>query len=176
VPDLRSIEAGLTTPRLSLAPLTVADADEMAGVLAGPELYTFIGGEPPDAGGLRERYAVLVRGHSADGLEDWFNWVVRLRHGGAAGAAVGYVQATVTEAGSRAEIAWVVGTPWQRQGYAAEAASALVTWLTGHGVGTVLAHVHPEHAASEAVARRCGLAPTGERDEDGEQRWELPVR
>ncbi|RII89234.1 GNAT family N-acetyltransferase, partial [Clavibacter michiganensis] len=40
------------------------------------------------------------------------------------------------------------------------------------GVGVVRAHIHPDHAASEAVARRLGLAPTDERV-DGEVRWEL---
>ncbi|MFN0284001.1 MAG: GNAT family N-acetyltransferase [Kineosporiaceae bacterium] len=174
--DPGSSDRLITTPRLGLGPLTVADAGEMTGVLAGPELYTFIGGEPPDATALRQRYTVLVRGHSADGTEDWFNWVVRLRRAdGTPGVAVGYVQATVTDAGTRAEVAWVVGTAWQRRGYASEAAAALVGWLTRQGVDTVVAHVHPEHAASEAVARRCGLVPTGETDEDGEQRWELTV-
>lgn len=173
VPDLRSLDQRLATPRLVLAPLTVADADEMVGVLAGRELYAFIGGEPPDVDGLRTRYAMLARGHSADGHEDWLNWVVRLRtDDGEPGPAVGYVQATVTP-DARAEVAWVVGTRWQRLGYASEAAGAVVTWLTAHGVGTVVAHVHPEHAASEAVAQRCGFEPTGETDDDGEQRWEL---
>ncbi|RIJ55314.1 GNAT family N-acetyltransferase, partial [Clavibacter phaseoli] len=55
---------------------------------------------------------------------------------------------------------------------AAECAAAMVAWLREDGVGVVRAAIHPDHAASEAVARRLGLAPTDERV-DGEVRWEL---
>lgn len=85
------------------------------------------------------------------------------------GALAGYVQATVR--GSRAEIAWVIGTPWQGRGYAGEAAKGLAAHLaSAGGVRELLAHIHPDHAASEAVARAAGLRPT-EAWEDGERRW-----
>ncbi len=90
-----------------------------------------------------------------------------------AGRAAGFVQATVTgEAPARAaEVAWLVGTAAQGSGAAAECAAAMVAWLREDGVGIVRANIHPDHAASEAVARRLGLAPTDERV-DGEVRWE----
>jgi RimJ/RimL family protein N-acetyltransferase len=72
--------------------------------------------------------------------------------------------------GARAEIAWVVGLSWQRQGFAAEAARALAGWLDARGVTAIQAHIHPDHAASAAVARRAGLVPTG-RSDGGEQLW-----
>uniref|UniRef100_UPI00374E0D59 GNAT family N-acetyltransferase n=1 Tax=Clavibacter michiganensis TaxID=28447 RepID=UPI00374E0D59 len=59
----------------------------------------------------------------------------------------------------------------QGSGAAAECAAAMVAWLREDGVGIVRANIHPDHAASEAVARRLGLAPTDERV-DGEVRWE----
>jgi len=46
-----------------------------------------------------------------------------------------------------------------------------VTWLRHQGVQTLIAHVHPQHEASKAVARAVGLAPT-ETLVDGEVRWE----
>jgi len=162
-PDDRRI----TATRTLLTPITVADAEEMTGVLGGAALYTFTGGEPPDADGLRSRYGRLVRGRSDDGLQDWFNWVIRRIDDG---RAVGTVQATVMERGARAEVAWIVGLPWQGQGYASEAARALVDWLAAGGIPVITAHIHPEHAASEGVARQAGLVPTGEM-RDGEQRW-----
>ena len=64
----------------------------------------------------------------------------------------------------------MVGVRWQGQGYAAEAARALVAWLDGRGVATVEAHIHPRHEASAAVARQAGLLPT-ERFDDGERLW-----
>ena len=157
----------ISSARLRLVPLTVADADEMAAVLSGPALYAFTGGAPPGPDELRARYARQAAGRSPDGREEWRNWVLRLQPGG---QAVGYVQATITGGGRRAEIAWVVGLAWQGQGYATEAARALVGWLDARGVPVIQAHIHPGHAASAAVARRAGLAPAGIM-EDGEQLW-----
>lgn len=74
-----------------------------------------------------------------------------------------------------AEVAWLVGTAAQGSGAAAECAAAMVAWLREGGVAIVRAHIHPDHAASAAVARRLGLAPTDERV-DGEIRWESPAR
>jgi RimJ/RimL family protein N-acetyltransferase len=164
----RDLDQQLPAGRATLTPLVPADADEMAGVLADPELYRFTGGEPPDVDALRARYARLAVGQSADGTEDWFNWIVRDPDG----AAVGTVQATVTAGGDHAEIAWVIGVPWQGRGYATAAAQALVAWLRAGGVRRVVARVHPDHAASVAVARRAGLEPT-DRTVDGEQEWGL---
>lgn len=157
-----------TTARLVLNSVTEADAGEMADVLADPELYTFIGGEPPTPESLRARYARLAVGRSPDGLQEWVNWIARRAQDG---AAVGTVQATVVDGGRRADVAWVVGTAWQGRGYAVEAASALVAWLRERGVAEIRANIHPRHAASAKVAERIGLAPTGETDGEGEQIW-----
>jgi RimJ/RimL family protein N-acetyltransferase len=162
--------APIETERLRLEPLRVEDAPEMAGVLADPSLYAFTGGTPPTLDDLRRRYAAQVVGRSADGREVWLNWVVRRLSDG---DAVGYVQATVEE--GSADIAWVIGASWQGRRFATEAAAAMLAWLVspepgGAGVGAVTAHVHPEHAASAAVARHLGLQPT-DVVEDGEVVW-----
>ncbi|MFG2643711.1 GNAT family N-acetyltransferase [Streptomyces sp. NPDC048370] len=181
------IEADIIrTPRLTLHPLAVEHAEEMAGVLAEPSLYVFIGGEPPTVAALRARYERQTAGSSEPGVS-WCNWVVRERE---EGRLVGTVQATLqatvhatlqagvhaTLQGDRsAEVAWVVGTPWQGRGFAREAVRELVDWLTTHArVDTVLAHVHPDHAASAAVAGSVGLTPT-DVWQDGEVRWRLDV-
>ena len=57
------------------------------------------------------------------------------------------------------------------RGYATEAARGVVAWLIAGGVGSIVAHVHPDHTASAAVAERAGLAPT-DRFVDGERAWE----
>ena len=152
------------TDRLVLWPLLVAHAEEMAAALADPRLHTFIGGAPADPVSLRARYERLVAG-SPDPAETWCNWVIELR---AESCLVGTVQATV--AGAVAEVAWVVGTPWQGRGIATEATRALVAWLGQHAVRTVIAHIHPDHRASAAVASAAGLRPT-DVWHDGEVRW-----
>ncbi|CCK29853.1 hypothetical protein BN159_5474 [Streptomyces davaonensis JCM 4913] len=165
----------LRTPRLDLVPLRVEHAEEMAAVLADPALHTFIGGSPATPDALRARYERLVAG-SPDPDVAWHNWVLRLR---AENCLVGTVQATVTA--RSAEIAWVVGTAWQGRGLATEAARALVDRFreqTAAGLSdqtalkSVIAHIHPDHTASAAVARAAGLTPTDEY-QDGEIRWLL---
>ena len=136
-------------------------------MLAAPELYAFIGGQPPTLETLRAQYERQALGHSADGTETWLNWILRTQ---TEDRAVGFVQATLTNGDHDAEISWVVGRPWQRRGYATEAAAALVAWLDSQGVTTVIANVHPDHAASQAVARHIGLLPT-ETMVDGERTW-----
>lgn len=159
----------IETPRLTLEPLRVEHADEMAGVLADPRLYDYIGGTPPSPAQLRTRYALQIAGHSPDGRQGWLNWIVRERD---AGAAVGIVQATIGVVDGRraAELAWVIGIAHQGRGYATEAAGAMLTWLRSRGAQTVTARVHPEHRASIAVAGHIGLSAT-DVIEDGETRW-----
>lgn len=156
------------TERLELLPLRVEHAEEMAVVLDDPALHAFTGGAPQTPQGLRSRYRRLVAG-SCDPAVGWLNWVIRLRE---ARCLAGTVQATVRfdSPDTVAEVAWVVGTPWQGRGIAGEAARALVDRLRRQGVRTVVAHIHPDHAASAAVATAAGLESTGEWH-DGEVRW-----
>jgi RimJ/RimL family protein N-acetyltransferase len=157
---------------VTLEPLRIEHATEMAGVLASAELYRFTGGRPPTVAELRERYARLVGGRSPDGRAVWRNWVVRRR---ADGVAVGWIQATVTGAGGQrtAELAWTIAPDEQRRGYARQAASAAIAELRSKGVGRFVAHVDPGHAASMAVARALGMTPT-ERIDAGEVLWTTP--
>ena len=153
------------TARLTLLPLHVEHAEEMAGVLDDPALHTFIGGAPDTVDELRNRYRRMLAGSPDPGV-DWLNWVVQLR---ADTSLVGTVQATVSD--GVAELAWVVGVPWQGRGIATEAARGLVAWLGERGVRELRAHIHPEHRASAAVAAACGLGPTGRWRDDGEADW-----
>ena len=161
----------ITTERLDLLPLRVEHAAEMAAVLGDPALHTFIGGTPESPEGLLARYERWVAGPS-DPSVSWLNWVVSLR---AEVRLTGTVQATITPdpLGSVAEVAWVIGSSWQGRGIATEAAQGLVAWLEGKA-DVIIAHVHPDHAASAAVAAACGLAAT-EHVEDGEIRWSRTV-
>ncbi|WP_406837398.1 GNAT family N-acetyltransferase [Streptomyces sp. AHU1] len=166
----RPTEPSVRTARLDLVPLRAEHAEEMAGVLSDPALHAFTGGTPDTPRALRARYERLVAG-SPDPAVLWLNWVLRER---ALGCLVGTVQATVS--GGTAEVAWVVGTPWQGRGYATEAARALVQHVVRvFPVRTVVAHVHPGHHASAAVAAAAGLTATGEL-QAGEVRWELTPR
>lgn len=161
----------IRTGRLDLVPLEAGHADEMADALSDPRLHEFIGGQPLAKDALRTRYERLTAG-SPDPDITWHNWVVRAR---GYGALVGTLQATVTTpptgASRTAEIAWVIGTPWQGRGFATEAAQALLGWLAHESVGIVTAYIHPDNRASAATAAAAGLTPT-RHTRDGETRWE----
>jgi RimJ/RimL family protein N-acetyltransferase len=162
----------LASPRLDLEPLRVEHAAEMVAVLGEPSLYSFTGGEPPSLEMLDRRYRAQVDG-SGDPNELWLNWIIRHR---STGAAVGFVQATVElDRGPLGDIAWVIGIEHQGQGFAIEAARAMAEWLLTTGVATLTAHIHPDHAASQAVARAAGLVETTEVDDDGEVVWASPA-
>ncbi len=162
----------IETARLTLEPLRLEHAGEMADVLADPRLYEYVGGTPPSAAGLEKRYALQVAGRSPDGRHGWLNWIVRER---ATGAAIGAVQATLTVIGghTEAELAWVIASAYQRRGYAREAAAAMVGWLRVRVAETFVAHIHPDHAASMAVAIHLRLTAT-DVVEGGETRWVSP--
>jgi len=161
--------APIDTTRLALEPLRVSHADEMVSLLGDGGLYAFTGGEPFSLDALRARYARQAAGRSPDGSRGWLNWIVRARWNR---TALGTVQATLSIEDRRlqAELAWVIGISSQRQGYATEAAQAVLDWLGRHGVAVFVAHIHSGHAASAGVARHLSLTPTGV-VVDGEIRW-----
>ena len=160
----------ITTDRLVLHRLRVTDADEMVAVLADPVLHEFTGGRPATLEELNERYVSWVEG-SGSATELWLNWIVRRRDDE---AAIGTVQATVVGPHEQPEasVAWTIGTPWQRHGYASEATCGLVEWLSNQGIDSVVAHIHPDHVASAAVAARAGMHATDD-VVDGEIVWRL---
>ncbi|HKO83495.1 MAG TPA: GNAT family N-acetyltransferase [Actinomycetota bacterium] len=124
---------------------------------ADTRLHQFIGGHPATLEELRARYTTLTAGSPR--LEQvWRNWIVRRR---ADSRPVGTVQATLIRhhEGWTAQVAWIIGLPWQHQGYAAEAAWALVGWLDSRHVRDLVAHIHPDHLASAKVAMRAGFQP-----------------
>jgi RimJ/RimL family protein N-acetyltransferase len=158
----------ITTERLTLTPLSPEDADEMVAVLGDRQLHEFIGGRPATLDELRERFERLVAGSTSPN-EVWLNWIVRRTSDS---QPVGTVQATMTnnQETRTALVAWVIGSAWQKQGFASEAARALVDWLHHIGGDEVIAHIHPDHRASAIVAARAGLLPTAD-EVEGEQVW-----
>jgi RimJ/RimL family protein N-acetyltransferase len=163
------LDEGWRTERLDLEPLTAEHAAELALALDDLELHRFTGGVPLSVEDLTERYGYLTARQSPDGRYLWGNWALRLRE---TGTAVGTVQATLPAGGpgrAPAEIAWIVARPAQGHGYAKEAARSLTERLVGGG-WSVAAFIHPDHAASQAVARAAGMQVT-DLVRDGEQCW-----
>jgi RimJ/RimL family protein N-acetyltransferase len=152
--------------RLTLTPVAGHHAEDLYPILAEPALYHFTGGQPPEnMESVQNWFSALETRKSPDGTQEWLTWIVHLK---TLDTPVGYVQATVT--GAEAEIAWLIGTTWQGQGYAKEAVAMLVSSLKELEVKRLTAHIHPDHRASQSVATSVGLVRTGDYHE-GEEIW-----
>ena len=166
VPD--DEEWTLETVRLLLAPMTVNDSPELHELLGRPD--TEVPGEdspPPNLEDIRMRIRRWERRRSPDGAEVWLNWTLRLKHDQ---TVVGRMQATVTE--RWADMAWVIGRRFRRQGYATEAARCIAAWLLEFfNLGEIRATIHPNNTASQRVATNVDMRRTGERTSDGDEVW-----
>lgn len=139
---------------VTLEPQIAAHATELYAVLDDPELYRFTDDKrPASEPALADRLRRLESRISADGTEQWLNWVVR----NSGGQLVGYVQATIRP-GGEAEIAYVFGRRHWRNGYATAACALLLGELANaYEVTRVIATLDPRNEASLALLRRLGF-------------------
>jgi len=114
----------IVTGGLTLEPQTAAHADQMFVTLSDPAIYEYENKPPQSLEWLRERFAKLESRRSADGKEQWLNWVIRLPTSELAG----YVQATVRADGGAA-IAYELSSAYWGRGLARQAVQALMTEL-----------------------------------------------
>ena len=145
----------LETGRLALEPQIAAHADAMFDVLSDPAIYQYENAPPRSREWLRKRYARLESRASADGLEHWLNWVIRLR----TLELIGYVQATVRTNG-RAAIAYELASGYWGHGYASEAVAAMLDELgRRYGVQFVSAILKRANERSRRLLERVGFVP-----------------
>ena len=117
----------LRAESLTLEPQVTAHAEEMFVVLSDPAIYEYENQPPPSLEWMRERFAKLESRCSANGEEQWLNWVIRLPDS----ALVGYVQATL-HADGRAAIAYELSSAYWGRGLARQAVQAVITELVDH--------------------------------------------
>lgn len=174
-----SLNPPLHGPRLHLEPLAPRHAGPLFAVLADPALYTHLDQDPPlSALQLHQAYTRMQHRRSPDGSELWLNWVLY----DADPQPLGYVQASVLADG-RAWVAWVLGRSAWGQGYATEAARAMLQHLVGRlQVHQALACIEQSNVRSQSVAARLGFwrAPPAEHEalelRASEQLWLLGGR
>lgn len=93
-------------------------------------------------------------------------WMARLMRS-PAGEAVGHCGFHgPPELIGRAEIGYTVFEKFRRQGYAKEAAGALVRWAFRHGEKEVYASISPGNVASLAVVRGLGFRQVGTQEDE----------
>ncbi len=145
----------ITTDRLRLRPLTDADTDWWVRLHADEEVGRFVGGY------TREQAAARL----SEIQQQW----TRRGHGLCAvellgtGEAMGRCGLNWWEQFGETEIGWTFARAHWGQGYATEAARAVLVWGFGSlGLQRITAMIHHGNTASSAVARRLGFTPLRE--------------
>lgn len=153
----------INTPTLTLEPQTVAHAEEMFAVLCDPAIYEYENEPPLSTEWLRVRFAKLESRQSADGQEQWLNWVIRLP----TSELIGFVQATVRPNGN-AGIAYVLASAFWGRGLAKTSVVAMIHELvTQYQVTKLTAELKRENMRSSKLLECLGfsLASTSEHAE-----------
>lgn len=146
----------LETARLLLRELSFDDLDFMAVMLGDPDVMRHFPAVEDRAGARRSIEKNRAR-YAADGHGFWL--AVDKATAEPVGR-IGLLRQTIDGA-DHAEVAYMVHAPHQRRGYAFEGAIAVRDWAFARGYDHVISLIRPENAASEAVARKLGLQPTG---------------
>ena len=162
---------------LTLEPQTVAHAERMFVVLSDPAIYEYENEPPPSLEWLCTRFAKLESRQSADGSEQWLNWVIRIP----TSDLVGYVQATVFSNG-RAAIAYELSSAYWGRGFGRRAVQSMMTELIErYHVHTITAVLKIQNRRSLRLLERLGFslaspdAHAGHKIETGEVLMQLDV-
>jgi RimJ/RimL family protein N-acetyltransferase len=144
----------IETESFTLEPQTAAHAEAMFAVLGDPAIYEYESEPPASLEWLRERFTKLESRRSADGREQWLNWVIRLP----TSELIGYVQATV-HPDQRAAIAYVLSSAYWGRGLARQAVQAMVGELAVHyQVRTLSAVLKTGNLRSMGLLERLGFS------------------
>lgn len=140
----------LSTPRLTLQRFTHADLDELHALNSEPETMRFLGGVRT----LEESTVELERILNANTSAGFGGWAVRQKPDGVFVGRCGVKRYDET---SEHELVLAVKKAFRRQGYASEAAAAVLQYTFARGVASVFACVSPENIASINVMKRLGM-------------------
>lgn len=145
------------TQRCIIRETTEADVDAFWEIYRQPEITRYTEGLYPtvelEKQYIRE-YIEKVYGFYGFGV-----WTIVLKD---TGEVIGRAGFSYREGYEEPEIGFVIGIPWQRQGYACEVCSALLEYAVEElGFTGVGAFVMPENEASIQLCRKLGMEATG---------------
>ena len=146
----------LKTPRLTLRPFVLADAAEVQRLAGAPEVAHTTGNVPhPYLDGIAERW---IESHAAD-FARGISVVYAVIHNH---ALIGCVSLAVTPSHRRAELGYWLGVEFWNQGYATEAATALIDYGFGPMElnGVVAEHLR-RNPGSGRVMEKLGMKHEG---------------
>lgn len=157
----------LETERLVVREWRHEDAERLLDTYSRPDVVRYLGRTPTLMGSLDEAHDRIDRAlarnaeDGAAGLPTGW-WAVEVRDSGVVAGTVALVPVEGSrEAGAPVEVAWTLHPDSHRQGYATEAARAVLDRARAAGLAEVLALTDPANEPSQAVCRRLGMELTG---------------
>ena len=149
----------LTTDRLSLRPLALADIDWFAAMRGDPDIMRYIGAK----GAVPRRVAEeRLERHLACWSERGLGMFGARLHGEE--APVGWAGLQPLEGTNDIEVGYAFAKPWWGLGFATEAAIALVRWgFEEKGLQRIVAVASPENGPSRHVMDKLGMRYEGTR-------------
>ena len=157
--DTPPVGVELMTLRLCLAPLTVADAPELAAVTDDPAITGRVDFLSSPFGPAQARALI----ESDPGFHG-----VRLAADRLLIGLLGAHRRPAVGGGSEIEVGYWIGPAFQRRGYAREALTAMLQALQGE---VVFAECHPANIPSWSLLLAVGFKPTGRAGKrDGRER------
>ena len=160
----------ILTARLRLIPISseLLDAEAASPQNLVPLLQVRVPAEWPDANW--EPHVFTFIKHQYVEHPDTFGWHRYVVLRGDDAALIGAVGA-FPKPGRVAEIGYAILKPWQRNGYATEAARAVIQQVFADGAQSVVAHTYPHLPESIRVMEKCGLRYESPGEEEGSVRY-----
>jgi RimJ/RimL family protein N-acetyltransferase len=153
---------GFNTERLFADPAAPRHASGLARALADPAVHIWTRDTVPTELDFERQFdfvSKLPRGLSPDGTEIWLTWTLFLNADPE--QSIGYVQATIREP-ERVTMAYMLGRPYWRKGYAREAVTAILDLVfSRHEAAIAVAGIDTRNSASIAFACALGMRLMG---------------
>jgi RimJ/RimL family protein N-acetyltransferase len=164
-PDITSERLRLVWMTPGFMRASLAGRRQEAEALAGAILPDWW----PDGNGAR---IISIRLEQMEREPESAEWLLRLMVDIRTSRVVGYVNFHSPPIDGRAELGYTVFEPFRRQGYASEAARAMLRWANQvHGVAAFVVSISPGNEPSLGLAAKLGFERVGTQydDVDGEE-------
>jgi RimJ/RimL family protein N-acetyltransferase len=149
------------TERLVIREWRREEAPRLLDILSRVEVARWLGdGEPVLMKDLDEARKRIGRYHELSGAPPLGFWAIEVRETGQVVGSVLIVTLPDAEA-DEVEIGWHLHPDSWGNGYASEAAGAVLAYGLGNGLEEIFALTHLDNYPSQAVARRIGMEPVG---------------
>ncbi len=149
----------LTTERLVLTPVDLADLEDLQALWADADFTRYITGRPMTT---EEVWFRLLRDLGQWGVRGYGSWTIRLVEGGAYVGNVSILdhRRLIDPPIDDPELGWGLAPAFQGRGFAKEALEAALAWADAHlRAARTLCMISPDNLASVRLAERVGYRP-----------------